>query len=303
MTPVGWFQVAFLSELASQPNPIVPITVDDRRLMAVLQGGQVEIYDAICPHRGASLAHGGQLDGDAIICPFHGYRIRLQQDAGQPLCTRRHPSWTIGDLVFVHLGDNEPLDLPGALSALFASHRVVSGFTMQVRAPHYLVSENAFDGAHFAPVHHAGAAPVATRRAADGRLVGETTLTIPPSRWQRSADADGMVRVPLQIAAFGAGVVVSNVGGADPYTVITTATPQPDGVTTVRLSLAFPNGATKPDPGADRYMIEQSRRGLQLDCAIWDNMDPRSVPHYVEADAAVVAFRDYIRGYGGDAAK
>lgn len=301
MTLTGWFQIAFLSDLSFDATPIIPVQVGDRRLMAILKRSQVEIYDGICPHRGASLAHGGRLDGDTVICPFHGYPISLLAESKSALSVRRHPSLTIGDMVFVHLGGDEPLDLGGRLSALATGHRIVPGFTLPTKVPHHLVTENAFDSAHFAPVHQARVAPVRTRQSADRIFIGETLLTIPPSRWQRSAEADGMVRVPLTISAFGAGLVISDVGGVNPYTVITSATPQTDGMTTIRLSLAFPKNENQNAAETDHYMIQQSRRGLELDCAIWDQLDPTSVPHFVEADAAVIAFRDYIQRFLGGA--
>jgi phenylpropionate dioxygenase-like ring-hydroxylating dioxygenase large terminal subunit len=297
MAPVGWFQVAFLPELRTPATPIVPLQVGDRRLMAIVAGPQVRIYDAACPHRGASLAHGGRLEGDTVICPFHGHAVALGNDSTTPFQARRHPVCIVGDLVFAHLGPSEPLDLPAYLSELVAGHRIVPGFTMSATVPHALVIENAFDGAHFAPVHHARAAAVDAHEATDGRFVGKTVLTIPPSQWQRSTDADRLVRVPLDMSAFGAGVVVSSVGGPHPYTVVTAATPQADGVTTIRLSLAFPKAAGHAAAEMDRYMIQQSQRGLELDCAIWSTLDLKATPQFVESDKAVVAFRAYCRAF------
>lgn len=302
MKHLGWFQIAFLSDFALGEDSILPVQVGDLRLMAIRRGSQVEVYDGICPHRGASLAHGGKLEGNFVICPFHGYAVSLTPGSGHQFCARRHVACTIGDLVFVHLGDLEPLNLPNNLSSLFASHRFVPGFALSAKVPHQLVIENAFDGAHFAPVHHARAVPVEAGKTADGLFIGETTLTIPSSRWQRSPDLDGLIRVPLKISAFGAAVVVSHVGGANPYSVITSATPQADGITLIRLSLAFIRSDLETGNDADCYMIEQSRRGLDLDCAIWEKMDSASVPQFVESDKAVKAFRDYTQIFlGADA--
>jgi phenylpropionate dioxygenase-like ring-hydroxylating dioxygenase large terminal subunit len=293
MAPVGWFQIGFLPEMLSGGAPIMPLQVGNRRLMAIMAGSEVEIYDGICPHRGASLAHGGRLEGNTVICPFHGYAVALIEGSGHRFSAFRHPVCTMGDLVFVHLGPSKPLDLWECMLGLAATHRIVPGFTMSANVPYSLVTENAFDGAHFAPVHHARAVPVEAHQTTDGRFVGETELTIPPSRWQRTASADGMLRVPLQMSAYGAGVVVSHVGGANPYAVITTATPQTNGVTTIRLSMAFPKDQGKSDRDIDQYMIEQSRRGLELDRTIWSTMDTSSPPQFVESDKAVVAFREY----------
>ena len=38
--------------------------------------GQAHVVDAYCPHMGASLGVGGQVRGDCIECPFHGWKFR-----------------------------------------------------------------------------------------------------------------------------------------------------------------------------------------------------------------------------------
>ena len=38
--------------------------------------GTAHVVDAYCPHMGASLSVGGQVKGNCIECPFHGWRFR-----------------------------------------------------------------------------------------------------------------------------------------------------------------------------------------------------------------------------------
>lgn len=35
--------------------------------------GNLQVFDAFCPHQGAHLGHGGRLDDDCLRCPFHGF--------------------------------------------------------------------------------------------------------------------------------------------------------------------------------------------------------------------------------------
>jgi phenylpropionate dioxygenase-like ring-hydroxylating dioxygenase large terminal subunit len=35
--------------------------------------GQLQVFDAFCPHQGAHLGHGGRLEGECLRCPFHGF--------------------------------------------------------------------------------------------------------------------------------------------------------------------------------------------------------------------------------------
>src|SRR4051812_40483999 len=111
----GWFQLAFEEEL----EPIfTPLRFASRSLMAVRnpESGVVRVFDAVCPHRGAHLAHGGRLAGDAVICPFHSYRIGLGTNSADGFCVREYPALVAAAGLFVRLSDRESPDFPGALA-------------------------------------------------------------------------------------------------------------------------------------------------------------------------------------------
>ena len=40
------------------------------------ESGQAFVVDAYCPHLGANLGVGGQIRGNCIECPFHGWTFR-----------------------------------------------------------------------------------------------------------------------------------------------------------------------------------------------------------------------------------
>jgi phenylpropionate dioxygenase-like ring-hydroxylating dioxygenase large terminal subunit len=73
-SPNGWFAVAFSSELATAAvltrrafgHELVLFRTDD---------GSPAVLDAICPHMGAHLGHGGRVEAGTIRCPFHGLRF------------------------------------------------------------------------------------------------------------------------------------------------------------------------------------------------------------------------------------
>ncbi|HEV7774442.1 MAG TPA: Rieske 2Fe-2S domain-containing protein [Conexibacter sp.] len=70
--PDGWFAVAFADELR-------PGSVLRRRFMGEdlvvyrTRSGVVRVVDPYCPHLGAHLGHGGRVEGEAIVCPFHAF--------------------------------------------------------------------------------------------------------------------------------------------------------------------------------------------------------------------------------------
>ena len=62
----GWYQAACEQDLG---EGLTPVSFGSRRLMAVKRDGTVRVFDAVCPHRGASLAHGGKLEGEWALVP------------------------------------------------------------------------------------------------------------------------------------------------------------------------------------------------------------------------------------------
>lgn len=83
--PRGWFMVAEASELDAGP---VPLHFFGKHF-ALYRGetGRLVCLDAHCRHMGAHLAasptasivaHGNQIEGDAIRCPYHGWRYNAE---------------------------------------------------------------------------------------------------------------------------------------------------------------------------------------------------------------------------------
>ena len=72
--PNGWFIVAAGDELA--PGEVVPLYYFGRDLVLFRgEDGAPLVVDAYCPHLGAHLAVGGQVEDDCIRCPFHGWKF------------------------------------------------------------------------------------------------------------------------------------------------------------------------------------------------------------------------------------
>lgn len=54
------------------------IQLEDKQLAGLRIGEQIFVFQAFCPHRGASLLQ-GHLNGlDELICPLHSYRFDLK---------------------------------------------------------------------------------------------------------------------------------------------------------------------------------------------------------------------------------
>lgn len=295
----GWYQLAFESEL---PRAVTPAAVGARRLMVLRLPDGLQVADAACPHRGADLAHGGRIEGEAVVCPFHGFRIGLCGAGEHGLRVCAHRTLALGGLVLARLDDGPDNGLEALLRGLAESRIIVPGFTLRLRAAADMVVENAFDQAHFRPVHGIGLDGAFRLRSSDrGELGIDGSFELPPSAWQRgrAESAGDGGRVPFRARAFSPGLVVSDLGGEHPYTVITAATPLPEGGCAIRLSLALERDAEGQPPRPDlvEFLLRRSREGLEKDRIVWEHRVEGAAPRYTPLDGPVRAFRDFCASF------
>ncbi|WP_374147200.1 aromatic ring-hydroxylating dioxygenase subunit alpha [Sphingomonas sp. 28-63-12] len=290
----GWYQIAFARDLSAGLNGAA---IGTRPLALVRDGDRIRAFEAVCPHRGANLCRGGTLIGEAIRCPFHGLSIGLGS-ARAGLGVAEYPCLSIGGLVFVRAASGAAGDLPARLAALDATAFFVPGFELVIGAPAELVIENAFDGLHFRIVHAIGNQPDLRIVAAGGSFAVEGEFLLPPSPWQQGAAGQSHVAIPYRATAYSPTLVIAEMGGANPYMMITATVPAGPRQCVVRLSLVLPPGdnGAPPDAAACRYLLDGARRGLMEDKPIWEAMvdDPPFAP--VAGDAGVTGFRAFCAG-------
>jgi nitrite reductase/ring-hydroxylating ferredoxin subunit len=68
-------KVAKADELSPGQGKLVRVDGKDIALFNV--GGTYHAMDAACPHEGGPL-HEGEVDGGAIVCPWHGYAFSVK---------------------------------------------------------------------------------------------------------------------------------------------------------------------------------------------------------------------------------
>ncbi len=293
----GWYQLTFTEALE---DGLHPAWIGARALMIRRQGTRFDVFEAYCPHRGAHLCAGGTLDGDAVICPFHGLRIALGAGEGD-FRLEPFPSFEVGGLLFVRERDGPDCGFENFMRELAETHFLIPGFVLEIATTPELVIENAFDQTHFRPVHGLANVPqLELRESRFGEFSASGRFRIPPSRWQRSAADGELLEVPFTATAFSPTIVVSHLGGDHPYRVLTAALPV-EGGCRVHLSLALPRETTDQwglREGA-RYLLTQARDGLEKDRVIWENMAPDPPFRPLASDRLVLALREFARGFAG----
>jgi len=71
--PTGWFIVGFASELAKGQVKRAHYFGEELVIFRT-ESGQVNVLDAYCQHLGANMGVGGTVEGERIVCPWHGWR-------------------------------------------------------------------------------------------------------------------------------------------------------------------------------------------------------------------------------------
>ena len=189
--PISWYPLCRASELP--PGRVRRVSALGTRL-AVFRtaGGQVSAVQATCAHMGADLSRGRVL-GECLECPLHHWQydadgrcVRIPDGSTIPGAAKlAHMPCTIHyGLVFGFLGgpptwqlprfDDTPLprfddallrrfddmplprsdDIPLPRSDHAPAHVWTGAFSLDLGAPYQILPANAFDGQHFAAVHH-----------------------------------------------------------------------------------------------------------------------------------------------------
>jgi vanillate O-demethylase monooxygenase subunit len=116
-----WHPVAYSSEVVA--GKITPATLLDCRLIAYRTSEGVRVAADLCIHRGAALSR-GWMEGDELVCGYHGFRYRPDGSCtrvpAQPrhavpsrICLATHPAIERYGLVWVLLaGTDASLPLP-----------------------------------------------------------------------------------------------------------------------------------------------------------------------------------------------
>ena len=156
----GWFAVCFSHEVKPRAVRIVPFMGQDLVVYRT-QSGLARVIDPYCPHLGAHLGHGGKIDGENLVCPFHGLAFGPDGGCVRACPGQRPPSAALtlrymkeqngAIMVWRHSEDRPPeweipeLDLASHLHPQYSSYEL-GGYGDAV-------AENSIDLTHFGWVH------------------------------------------------------------------------------------------------------------------------------------------------------
>ncbi|WP_079110264.1 Rieske 2Fe-2S domain-containing protein [Streptomyces roseifaciens] len=158
--PDGWYAVAFRDELPAGRVLTRHLTGEDVVLYRT-RSGLVRAVRPFCPHLGAHLGHGGRVDGENIVCPFHHFAFSPSGDCVRTGCGSPPPKArlrllevreTDGIVLVWHHSRGHPAawEVRSSKPAEFCP----AGHVSYTLADHPQdVMENSVDTAHGPPIH------------------------------------------------------------------------------------------------------------------------------------------------------
>jgi len=198
-----WYVVATSDEVG---RSLLARQVLGRRLVLLrTTAGRAVVLDDRCPHRAAPLSM-GTLDGDEVVCAYHGFsyapdgqcvRVPSQRNVPYGARVRAYPVAERPPFVWVWPGNPalsrgvEPPDLPPLREPGWA----VLGGSLEIAVNYLLLHDNALDRTHFPYVHphriHRGyladPPPLRIEVAETTVSYSRTFIPAPLAGWQREA--------------------------------------------------------------------------------------------------------------------
>lgn len=308
--PYGWFAVAYSDELA-----VVEVKSLDYfgRELVLYRGenGAAVVLDAFCPHLGAHLGQGGQVFGNDIACPFHGWRFNCDADVTEiPYATKIPPKAAAQDSlksyavteangliwVWYHPQDCGPLfDVEHIQEAGLASWKQVR-FDWVIKSNIQEMGENAVDGPHFQFVHGSVVPPEFSAEIHDHLRKSIIVSKMPALDQQGQKDGSGLILEESITESWsnGAGQAWQRFHRL-PNSILMGSV-SPIDTETVHLRFTFVQKRELDDmqalfvEGATRVFKEQ----VEQDIPIWENKIYRQDPILCDGDGPIKKYRKWF---------
>jgi phenylpropionate dioxygenase-like ring-hydroxylating dioxygenase large terminal subunit len=294
--PRGWFFVAESADVGA--GEVRPLRYFGRDLVLYRTGsGRAVVVDAHCPHMGAHVGYGGQVEGDSIRCPFHHWRFAAEggRVVDVPYARGLVPDvglscWPVHEtsgLVLVHHGGEPTWWMPDRWEWGADGWLGYQSACWRVRMHVQELAENIPDTTHFLYVHGVPTLPVAEVET-DGHVYRQKTI---------GRLDDGTETWRTEQEAFGLGLVWLSTPG-NPVTFLTATTPVDEESVELRLLFLVHEGpgATGLSP-ASKAALDALCENVARDVPIWEHKVYRDRPPLVAGDGPIGVLRKWARQF------
>lgn len=290
--PRGWFMIAGSAQLADKPLSLRFF----RRDLVLFRGkatGAPAVLDAYCPHMGTHLGtnttsyvvrDGNHIEGDAIRCPYHGWRFRadgkcddipgLRGAIPKAACVRSWPVHESMGIVWLW-HDEEGLEpewpapaLPEWSDPAWVHWQIDDLGTLPVHGQE--IVDNIADMAHFGPIHGLDRVELF-----ENEFHGHEAVQRMVGPHRTLAEGDRLLRTDTTY--HGPGYLLSYMAGRHPSIIMIANTPVEDGVSHAWHALLVKSAheqALPDDLPMARAFQEASRQAFAQDFDVWAHKAP-----------------------------
>jgi 3-ketosteroid 9alpha-monooxygenase subunit A len=287
MKPTGWFQVAWSAGIGV--GEIHRMKYFGREMIAWRSAsGEAVVMDAYCEHLGAHLGFGGHVEGERIVCPFHGWEWNRD---GRNVCIpyekrpnlgRRIHSYPVAErneAIFIWHdveGRRPYFDVPDIFTGFgdgmsaadyYTSFPLGTLYRERLELHPQYIMENGVDFAHFKYVHKVPIVPTFTRQDFDGP-VSYVDFTIAFDGTEKLEDINSGV----QAINAGLGAAVTKSWGMIDNRTLSAVTPVDEETSDVRFTVWIgrsPGDESAEMPRKAQQLAQGVIEQFEADIHIW----------------------------------
>ena len=295
--PNGWFAVAWSTDVA--PGELRSLRVFGADWVLYRgASGEIGLLDAFCPHLGAHLGHGGEVDEEGVRCPFHAWSWgRDGSCLDIPYAKRVPPGLAIRTLPVVerngaifawHHGEGAEPDweVPELPEFVDPGWTIPEPFEMEIATCCQELGENAHDPAHFVTVHGVPNPP-----ASEISFEGRMKISVNQGAFETPR---GPVETVIRGESLGLGLGITRVSGIADMCFLAMNTPIDEEHLALRWAFSVPRvGDSEKAQGVGRGFMNEFMRQLEQDKPIWENKRYEARPRLCDGDGPIAEYRKW----------
>jgi phenylpropionate dioxygenase-like ring-hydroxylating dioxygenase large terminal subunit len=309
--PFGWYALEYSDQLAS--GEVKPLSYLNRELVLFrTESGEAKVLDAYCPHLGAHLGYGGEVKGEFLACPFHGWqfdgqgvcravpyaknmppRIEDKQTVSSfPTVERNKMIW-----VWYHPQGTAPSfeveEVPEFESDEYTN---LDTYDWTIDTIIQEAGENGADVAHFMFVHSATEMPVGDVTMDGVRRITEIKNKVPRinERGELSESDDDWEFIYVNSVNIGPGQTIQHISRAFEVVMMGTITPIDEQSIHLRFNFTLPRAQTDLNQVFADATRNNIVRGVEQDIPIWNHKRYVEDPILCDGDGPIAKYRKWF---------
>lgn len=304
--PAGWYRIAWSGELVV--GALKRMKYFGQELVCYRgESGRIHMFDAYCQHLGAHMGVGGRVEGDELVCPFHGWKwacdgksAKVPYEEGRT-SYRKLRKWAThedGGIVFAWYaadGSEPSWTVPAMPSSTPGGDAFYPIFPFAVttwdntRVHPQNMTENLADPAHIKYVHKAKNIAATVEAGAEShKFSAVVAYVFGEGRVSTWLTPDGPVDLLVKSTGYGLGFQITHYEGLHDAVQISGATPIDFEHSQLWNTLFIPKTPdAKSDKPDDRWLrlFKQVSGQIDEDLPIWENMIHIEHPPFPKLEA------------------